>query len=88
MTEEACGAVIENAWNRETAGRGTSVTQALKGVAEDLQQWSRTSLGDMERRICKLKKDIEACRRHTITQRDGEPRESTTLQVGSAGGAT
>lgn len=35
MTEEACGAVIENAWNRETSGTKTLVARALKGVAGD-----------------------------------------------------
>uniref|UniRef100_A0A8I6XX79 Reverse transcriptase domain-containing protein n=1 Tax=Hordeum vulgare subsp. vulgare TaxID=112509 RepID=A0A8I6XX79_HORVV len=68
MTEEACSAVIENAWQRETTSRGGTVVQALKGVAGDLQHWSRTSLGVMERRIAKLKKEIEVFRQRAITQ--------------------
>ncbi|KAI4986566.1 hypothetical protein ZWY2020_019196 [Hordeum vulgare] len=68
MTEDACGAVIENAWKRETAAIGGTVVQALQGVVGDLQHWSRTSLGDMERRIAKLKKEVEVCRQRTLTQ--------------------
>uniref|UniRef100_A0A8I6YYK3 Endonuclease/exonuclease/phosphatase domain-containing protein n=1 Tax=Hordeum vulgare subsp. vulgare TaxID=112509 RepID=A0A8I6YYK3_HORVV len=68
MTEEACGAVIENDWKRETLARGGTVVQALQGVAGDLQHWSRTSLGDMERRIAKIKKEVEICRQPALTQ--------------------
>lgn len=63
MSEEVCGAVIENARKRELAGGVGSVKTALVGVAGDLKQWSRSSLGDMEKHIAKLKEEIEACRR-------------------------
>jgi hypothetical protein len=69
IDEEMCKTVIENAWHREMAGGAHSVTEALKGVAGDLKHWSSTSLGDMEKRIARLKKEIDLCRRGEINQK-------------------
>ncbi|KAK1650518.1 hypothetical protein QYE76_068323 [Lolium multiflorum] len=46
MVEENCKVVIRNAWEREAIGRGGKVMNAIKGVAADLQDWKKSSLGD------------------------------------------
>lgn len=63
LQEEMCTTVVENAWRREEVGRGVTVAEVLKGVAGDLKEWSSHNLGDMEKRIARLKKELEACRR-------------------------
>ena len=65
-----CNTVVENAWVRETTNTGISVAEALKGVAGDLKHWRSTSLGNLEQRISRLKKEVENCRRQVISQED------------------
>jgi hypothetical protein len=39
----------------------------LKKVEGELTNWSRSSLGDLDKRISRVKKDLEACRRKDIS---------------------
>ncbi len=58
--EENCEAVVSNAW-RLSMNTGTGrVADAVRDVAGDLWDWSRNILGDLEKRIKKVKKDLEA----------------------------
>jgi hypothetical protein len=70
MEEDMCATVIENAWQRGSAVNGNRVADIMKEVAGDLKHWSRTSLGDLEKRISKLKKEVERCRRKAVTQEE------------------
>ena len=42
------------------------VAAALKGVAGDLTRWSRTVLGDTERKLKEAKRALEECRKRDI----------------------
>jgi hypothetical protein len=65
--EEGCTDIIQDAWETEVNMYQKIVTGAVKGVLGELVNWSRNStLGDMEKRISRLKRDLEACRRRTI----------------------
>jgi exonuclease III len=63
LEEENCREVVQNAWEREVQGRGGNVTDAIQGVAADLKDWNKSSLGNLEKRIAKIKKELERCRR-------------------------
>lgn len=42
---------------------GMKVADALKSVATSLSNWSTNVLGDLEKSMKRLKKDLEMCRR-------------------------
>lgn len=63
LEEEQCREVVLEAWvgaNEEEGG--CSIAHALKSVAGSLQEWSSNVLGDLEKRLKKVNKDLEACR--------------------------
>jgi hypothetical protein len=68
LEEENCKEVMRNAWEREVLGKGGSVNEAIKGLAADLTDWSKTSLGQLEKRIAHTKKELEVCRRRALTE--------------------
>ena len=68
MEEDGCDTIVENAWLCETQGRGGDVVSGLKGVANDLQDWSKNTLGNLDKRIARLKKDLESSRRREISR--------------------
>ena len=43
------------------------VGDAVREVGADLWDWSRNILGDLEKRICRVKKKLEECRREGIS---------------------
>jgi hypothetical protein len=43
------------------------VAEAVRKVAIDLQDWKSNVLGDIEKRIKKVKKELEACRTKCIS---------------------
>ena len=64
--EEMCPEVVKIAWE-EAMGRGeTGVHAALKVVAGGLGHWSRNILGDLEKSMKFLKKQLELCWRGAI----------------------
>jgi len=54
--------------------QGTTTLDALKSVASGLMNWSTNVLGDLEKRVKKVKKELEANRRRAI-DRDQVARE-------------
>jgi hypothetical protein len=66
LKEDKCGEVVEDAWNQAMEQPSASVHDALKGVAVSLTNWSQNVLGDLERRVKKVKKELEECRRSEI----------------------
>jgi hypothetical protein len=60
-------AIVENAW-RLSMNTGTGVvSDAVRGVASHLWDWSRNILGDLEKRIKHVKRELEACRRRALS---------------------
>jgi hypothetical protein len=57
LEEEKCGEVVGNAWQRAMEEPNTSTQQALKMVADGLLDWSHNVLGDLEKRVKKVKKN-------------------------------
>ena len=63
---DTCESVIREAWEEHGAGGG-SVMGKIKNVARSLHSWSGNVLGDLEKRVKKLRKEIEQCRRLPIS---------------------
>jgi hypothetical protein len=66
LEEEACESIVRNAWEREVNVYGKGVRGAVNGVLGELADWSRNVLGDLEKRIGRLKKELEKWRRENI----------------------
>uniref|UniRef100_A0A8R7QRC4 Reverse transcriptase domain-containing protein n=1 Tax=Triticum urartu TaxID=4572 RepID=A0A8R7QRC4_TRIUA len=66
LEEEGCKEMVQNIWQLETQIAGENVAGAVKSVMRELMDWSRNILGDLEKRICRLKKQLEECRRQNI----------------------
>lgn len=45
----------------------SSIKEGLRGVAANLQDWSSKVLGDLEKRLKKVKKELEKWRREPIS---------------------
>lgn len=66
LKEDNCAAVVSEAWKEgENWGEG-KVVDRLKSVAGGLLSWITNVLGDLEKRIKKLRKELERCRRLPI----------------------
>jgi hypothetical protein len=66
VEEEGCEELVKNAWELNTRVLQDDVVGGLKGVMKDLVDWSQNVLGDLDKRISKLKKELEECRRRDI----------------------
>jgi hypothetical protein len=55
LQEEACDDLVKKAWGEAFMSGATDVKEGLKGVAGVLSDWNRNVLGDLEKRIKKLK---------------------------------
>lgn len=66
LKEEQCADVVMEAWEAGSAWGEGRVVDKLKSVAHSLHSWNVNVLGDLEKRIKKLKKDLERCRRLPI----------------------
>jgi hypothetical protein len=53
---EECEPLVENAWKGSINGRVGSVHDVVKAVANDLWDWSKNIMGDLEKRIKILKR--------------------------------
>jgi hypothetical protein len=54
--EEKCAEVVEDAWKEAIQQPNTSTHNAIKVVAASLSNWSHNVLGDLEKRVKKLKR--------------------------------
>jgi len=68
LEEEDFWKVVEEAWEQSTAIQDSKVMGALKGVATGLKHWSPNVLGDLERRVKKVKVELERCRAGGLIQ--------------------
>lgn len=55
-------------------------------MAGDLTDWSRNVLGDLEKRIKKVKKELEACRRLAKPGGEGGDTPFQARKIGESGG--
>lgn len=57
---------MQNEWVRQKHVEGKVVSGAAKGVLQELIDWSKNILGDLEKRIHQVKKELEAVRMKNI----------------------
>lgn len=78
LMEENYNKIVGEAWGRAMEGGEVSIQEAVKMVAEDLSEWNKNVLGDLEKRIKKVKKELENLRRAAIGE-EGVAREAVLL---------
>jgi exonuclease III len=66
LAEEEYATIVENAWDMEVYGHQKGVMGAVKGILGELVDWNRNKLGDLEKRISKIKKELEVWRKKGI----------------------
>lgn len=62
LEEEDFRKVMEEAWEHVNVSQNVRVAGALKGVAAELSSWSHSVLWDLEKRIKKVRTELEGCR--------------------------
>lgn len=70
MKEEQCAPIVVNAWKLCMQGRTGKISEAVGEVAKELWDWSRNVLGELEKRIKKVKKELDICRRSALSQQN------------------
>jgi hypothetical protein len=68
LLEENCDSVVNNAWDTAKVKGYQNTSEFLKSVSGDLHTWSREVLGGMQKRIKKLKAELEDCRKQALSQ--------------------
>jgi hypothetical protein len=66
LQEENCENVVSEAWEAGHAWGAGKVMDRLRSVTGSLHSWSVNVLGDLEKRVKILRKDLERCRRSPI----------------------
>jgi hypothetical protein len=74
LQEEDCAQIVKEAWNSAFDFEGARVSDALAKVGRNLWQWDKEVLGALKKRIKVAKKELERCRRESISQ-EGVNRE-------------
>lgn len=59
---------MTKAWLDAVAGGVHNVRDILQFVLKDLHDWDRNIQGELERKISKVRKELEGCRRKQISQ--------------------
>lgn len=66
LQEERCADVVAEAWEAGDGWGEGKVGDKLRSVVAGLHSWNVNVLGDLEKRIKKLRKELERCRRSQI----------------------
>jgi hypothetical protein len=66
--EEDCQGRVEQAWVESLEAGARDVVELQKKVLQELHDWDKNVLGQLEKRISKVKKELENCRRGPVTQ--------------------
>lgn len=66
--EEDCFGRVEKVWNEALVLGQLEMVQIQRKILGDLRNWERNVLGELERRIIKIKKELESCRRSRLSQ--------------------
>lgn len=69
LQKEGCEELVKKAWQDAFGAGAGSVKEGLHDVAGVLVDWNRNVLGDLEKRIKKIKKELEVCRKGGLTER-------------------
>ena len=68
LVEENCEEIVKNAWAAAEAKGDKEFMSIIRSVSQDLHDWNKNVLGDLQERIKKIKIYLERCRREDITQ--------------------
>jgi hypothetical protein len=68
LKEDGCTDLVQNVWNMCFLGGADSVNEGLSQVSKVMIDWSRNILGDLEKRIKKLKKVLARCLKGPLNQ--------------------
>ncbi|KAE8813206.1 LRR receptor-like serine/threonine-protein kinase FLS2 [Hordeum vulgare] len=74
LLEEDCDSIVENAWGK---AMNPTIKNRLAEVMGALSNWNREVLGDLRKRIKKIKSELEAIRKEPIS--DHQVRKEQTL---------
>ena len=66
MEEEECSERVKEAWEKAIEG-GVSLMEIQSQVLGELWQWDHEVLGVLEKRIKNARRELERCRRATIS---------------------
>jgi hypothetical protein len=67
LLEDGCEEVVNNAWEVAGARGEEKVLDKIRVVSRELASWSREVIGDLQKRIKKLKSELEDCRHGEVT---------------------
>ena len=70
LEEEDCFGRVEEAWNEALELGQVEMVQMQKKILRDLRDWDTNVLGELERRISSIKKELERCRRSRLSQQN------------------
>lgn len=59
LEEDECEARVTDAWERAMGEGSTSMVEVQRKMLSELWQWDRNVLGELEKRINKVKKELE-----------------------------
>ncbi|KAE8807743.1 hypothetical protein D1007_15900 [Hordeum vulgare] len=76
LLEEDCDSIVENAWGN---AMNPTVKNRLAEVMGALSNWNREVLGDLRKRMKKIKAELEAMRKEPIS--DHQVRKEQTLSL-------
>jgi hypothetical protein len=68
LDEEDCATRVEEAWMGAINEGEVSIMKIQKKVLGELWSWDKNVLGDLEKRISRVKRELENCRRRSIWQ--------------------
>ena len=66
--EEECTGRVVQAWSNAMDMGVSCVMEIQKKVLQELWEWDRNVLGELKKRISKVKKELEGCMRRSISQ--------------------
>jgi hypothetical protein len=61
LKEDKCVGLVQEAWVNSFQFGASSVSEGLKDISRVMMDWSKNILGDLEKRIKKLKKELTKC---------------------------
>jgi hypothetical protein len=67
LKEEKCANLVQEAWVNSFQFGSSSVSEGLKDISWVMTDWSKNILGDLEKRIKRLKKDLAKCIKGPLT---------------------
>jgi len=59
---------VEKAWTEAIDAGAVTLVDIQRNILGDLKEWDRNVPGVLEKRISRLKKELEICRRATLSQ--------------------